>query len=259
MNNDKLVKDIVSIVRRVGPYVPALIAIHRMSSKTKQNGGENHDKKCLGFLLDENYSLLTLLSISGLFLSWMRDSTIDDIKEEAKNFSFIDKIKSHESPFLIELINGDKEAFTHVDNLTEFIGAIYVGSTLDRASRSFLAAKKSVIHGWVDPYFMRVSEFICIRSFEQLLHEFYKKYSDLPDWVISIEKNKNKLTNDNGMMIYLGDKFGHAIDIKGTVDKLIKIRESFAHREDPSYEVSPLRLAPFQLVSALLEYRDSKQ
>lgn len=252
-------EDLLSIFHNIKPYVPFFVGLQLLSSKLEDIESVKANK-LLSFLLLKKYSLVTSVAMSAAFLYWMRKSTIDDIKEEAKKFSFIEKEKTIEHPFVVENIDGSRKNFFHVDKIAEFIGSLYVGKTSDLAARSFVAAKRTVVLGWVDVYALRTAEFIAIRSLEQLLHDRYPDTRCVKNNKITgIGISKVSLFEDDATTAYLNGKFGTCFNIGKTIEEIIEIRDNFAHRDDPGFEYSPLRLAPFQLVSALLEYRGSKQ
>lgn len=250
-------KDVLSIAQKIGPYIPALVISQVLPSKTAQNHLEGAAHDLITFLLDKKYSLLTVVFISGLFLAWMRDSTIDDVKEESKNFSFIDKSKPENNPFNIHLIDGSDISFTQLDDLISFVRKLPNGRVSDRAQKSFRVARRALIQGWVDPYFAEVSVFLCIRSLEQLLHDLFPKSTDNSEFVQSISTTKTKFINDEVACRFVREHLGQNIDITAILQEIVDFRHSFAHRDEPNAKQCPINLSSFQLVSTLLQYRDS--
>lgn len=254
-NNMK--NDIFSIVRKISPYIPALVISQVLPSKTTQKHEEDPTHNLINFLLDKKYSLLTVVFISGLFLVWMRDSTIDDVKEEAKKFSFIDKSKPENNSFKIQLIDDSNVSFTQLDDLVSFVSKLPSGLRSDRVQTSFSAARRVLIQAWVDPYLADVSMFLCIRALEQLFHDLFARSTENSERVESISRTKSQFTNDRAASEFALKHLGSHIDLAAKLDELVKFRDNFVHRDDPSVNRSPLNMTPFQLVSVLLQYRDS--
>ncbi|OCX76120.1 hypothetical protein A6M27_03460 [Acidithiobacillus thiooxidans] len=259
MKFDKIEEDLLSILHNVKPYVPILAGIQLLSSKLADTDILN-SSKMLSFILQKKYSLVSSVAIAAIFLYWMHQSTIDDLKKEIARFTFTEKFRPEDNPFTIEFMDNTSEHFFDVDEMAECVGRLYVAKTADLATRSFVAARRTIVLGWVDPYALRTAEFLAIRSLEQLLHDRYPDPASVKkNQITGVSTSKKSFFRDSTINIYLNDKFGSCFNIEKTIDDLIEIRDSFAHRDDPSFECLPLRFAPFQLVSALLEYRDSKQ
>ena len=245
------------MLHNVKPYAPILIGIQLLSSKLADTDTLNNSKM-LSILLQKKYSLVSAVAIAAIFLYWMRQSTIDELKEEIAKFILTEKRRPEDSPFTIEFIGNTSVKFFDVDEMAKFVSKLYVAKTSDLATRSFIAARRTIVLGWADPYALRTAEFLAIRSLEQLLHDRYPDPASVrKDKITGINTSKNSFFMDNAINIYLNDKFGSCFNIEKTIDDLIEIRDSFAHRDDPSFECLLLRFAPFQLVSALLQYADA--
>ena len=258
MRTDNTEKDLLSIFQNVKPYIPILVGMQLLSSKLADTDMLN-SSKVLSFLLKKKYSLVSSMAIAGIFLYWMRKSTIGDLKEEVARFSFAEKHRSTDSPFTITLIDNTSTQFFDVDEMAKFVGRLYAAKNSDIAARSFIAARRTIVLGWVDPYALRTAEFLAIRSLEQLLHDRYQGSRVVEGKEITgINKSKKLFFKDDAIKSYLKDKFAPNFNIEDSINNLIIIRDNFAHRDGSVFECLPLRLEPFQLVSALLQYRDEE-
>ena len=258
MKLDKIEEDLLSMLQNVKPYVPILVGIQLLSSRLAGTDMFNNSKT-LSFLLQKKYSLVSAVAIAAIFLYWMRQSTIDELKEEIAKFTFTEKRRPEDSPFTIEFIDNTSVQFFDVDEMAKFVSKLYVAKTSDLATKSFIAARRTIVLGWVDPYALRTAEFLAIRSLEQLLHDCYPDPASVEkNKITGISTSKKSFFRDDITNNYLNHKFGSCFNIEKTIDELIEIRDCFAHRDDPVFECLPLRLKPFELVSALLQYRDEE-
>ncbi|MDD5279042.1 hypothetical protein [Acidithiobacillus sp.] len=257
MKFDKAEEEFLSILQSIKPYVPILVGLQMLSSASTDFGILSSNK-IFSFLLQKKFSLVSVVVITALFLYWARKSTVDDLKKEASRFNITDKTRSEDDPLMIETINNTSIQFVNVDEMAQFVGNLYVSKNCDIATKSFTAARRTVVLGWIDPYALRTAEFLAVRSLEQLLHERYPDGKFIKqNKITAINKSKESLFKDKPVINFLCVKFGSKFNIENTINELIEIRDCFAHRDDPSFEESTLRFKPFELVSALLQYRDS--
>jgi hypothetical protein len=255
-------------LKQYAPWIPAIFAVQVLST-VLANTAPVKNSKALRSIFGASLPISTLLLLAFVALKDMRESTTEEFKNELKGFVGFSKYKDQNNPFTVVKIGSIEESFTNLDQLAQSLGKMGVAVAADRASRSFDAARRTVIPGWEDPYHLRVAEFLAIRSVEQSMHEMFKqtvsnqKQAD-PNWVTSLTKSRDYAFNEDGTPKACAVEFHEFVraEIQGignmydVLRHLEKLRDCFAHRDEAeNVAVFRLDLAPFQLARVCLQYR----
>ncbi len=257
--------DLLIQLRKYAPWIPAIIAAQVLSSLLADTPPVKNNW-LLHSVFGKGLAIPAFLLLGAVALKDMRDSTTDEFRNELKNYVGISKSRTPDSPFTIRKTGGHEQDFPDLDRLAGFLAEMRVTLNPDRASRSFDAARRTVISGWSDPYILRAAELLAIRSIEQSMHELFPdKKSQDRDWVTSLNKTRDDALNTDGtpkkgaeslanFMRAEIPEIGNLYDLFGDV---IAKRHHFAHRDDgDGGDVFCLDLAPFQLARACLLYRN---
>lgn len=255
-------------LKQYAPWIPAIIAV-QISSTFLANTAPVKNNKALRSIFGASLPISTFLLLAFVALKDMRESTTEEFKNELKGFVGFSKYKDQNNPFTVVKIGSIEESFTSLDRLAQSLGKMGVAVAPDRASRSFDAARRTVIPGWEDPYHLRVAEFLAIRSVEQSMHEMFKQTVSNQkqagaNWVTSLSQSRVCAFNKDGTPKPCSVEFYEFVrtEIQGIgniyemLSHLEDLRDRFAHRDEPE-NIAEFRLdlAPFQLARACLQYR----
>lgn len=258
--------DLLKQLQKYAPWLPAILAALLLSKKLAKTETVKNSRT-LQALLGDGWTLPAFALLSFVALKDMRDTTTSQFENELKGYVGMSRHKEPDNPFIIVEVGDIEQKFTHIDRLAESLGAMSIAgiATPDRASRSYDAARRTVLLGWADPYLLRVAEFLATRSLEQSMHEIFQDDETKPGKVTSITKTRDIAFNKDGTPKPGAEDFfrllrGELPQIKSPYDllnKIIKNRDRFAHRDEvENSTASCLNLAPFQLARVCLQYRN---
>ncbi len=265
-------------LRHYGPFVPAIIAAQILSSAIAKIGLVKTSGP-LSIVFGKNISLPTLMLLAFVALQDMRDSSTQEFEAEIKNFVGFEKRRNPENLFEVRLIGGIRRPFTDLDRLAEFLGEYSAEVTQDRASRSFNAAKRTVILGWVDPYLLRTAEFLATRSLEQSMHAICSRlcpqkqprHAKDPAKVDSLTNTRERCLHEDGQAKPGAESFVEFVlkqlpeirllknGMYSVLDGIIDRRDKFAHRCNAEELQSTLEFTPFQVAFVLLKFTEDAQ
>ncbi|MDA8376941.1 MAG: hypothetical protein M0Z50_07770 [Planctomycetia bacterium] len=257
------VESLLEQLRKYAPWIPAIIAAQLLSNLV---AGSTTDKNSGLFqsIFGRRVSLLPIVLIAYAALQDMRKSTVTEFQEELKSFTGFSSHREADNPFVVTRIGEGALEFIDLHELTQFLGKLGVNVKPDRASRSFDTARRTVIPGWNDEYLLRAAEFLATRSIEQSMHAIFPKTSNDHDYVtpfrITLDEclkwDGTPTPNGRGFVEFLLHSIPGITNLYETFDGIIKDRNNFAHRCEASQQAPVLDLAPFQLASACLQYRN---
>ena len=260
--DDLSLSALLNQLQRYAPHIPAILAVQLLSSLL-ENRSFVKSNPLLRILLEKRFSLATTLALAGVSLQDLRKSTTEEFGEELKNYASIEKARRPEEPFKIEFIGGNTKEFLHLDQLADFIGSYSIEAETDRAFRSFDAARRCVILGWVDPYLLRTGEFLATRSLEQSMHVLFSEATPDKDRVAALTKTRDSCVNKDGTPTPAGKAFVDFVlprlpeitNLYEFFDNVIKKRDDFVHRCSGESSVFELDFSAFQLAQVCLKYR----
>lgn len=257
-------EDLVTQLRRYAPSVPAILAVQLLSNALQRHPFVKRSP-LLRTLFENRISIATVVAMSAVAMADMRDNTIKRFHEELKSYVGFPRQRDPSNPFTVMQIGGERQDFTDIDVLAKFIGAMHVPRAADRASRSFDAARRTVISGWNDAYLLRVAEFLATRSIEQSMHEVFgdKASSSGPERVMSLTQTLDRCFESKGTPKADAERFvefilqatPQATNLYEILKAVINQRDNFAHRCQAEEGIVRLDFAPFQLAQACLQYR----
>ena len=254
-------------LKKWSPSIPAIVGVQLLASLVA-NTPTVKNNKILKILVSGGPNLPVTLLLTYVALKDMRATTADEFKNELKGYIGTSKLKDQDNPFSITKIGGSEETFTNLDDLASSLGVMGIVGAPDRASRSFDAARRTVILGWADPYLLHAAEFLAVRSVEQSMHELFPgkpPKNARKNWVTGITESCNIAFKKSGepkpgaelFNDYLRTEIREIQNIYTLLTEINNLRDQFAHWDDAeSSDVFRLNLAPFQFARACLQYRN---